>query len=99
MWRKRSPLARRCEVNTYQAWSASALGINPGSATPGAAGAGVPTTNAGTSGTDKGLLPWHPDSSTFWLALIAGATVLGIFGAEVGGRIGKGTAKVQVGKV
>ena len=86
-------------MQTYQAFSASAFGINPGKATPGAAGAGVPPTTSGAAGNDKGMLPWHPDSPTFWLALLAGATVLGIFGAEVAGRVGKGTAKVQVGKV
>lgn len=86
-------------MNTYQAFSAAAFGVNPGVQSKAAAGAGTPTTSAGTSPTDSGLLPWHPDSPTFWLALVAGATVLGIFGAEMGARVGKGKAVLQVGTV
>jgi len=87
-------------MTTYQAFSAAAFGINPaGSGTRMAAGSGLPPTNAAASPTDKGGLPWHPDSPTFWLAGVAAATVLGIFGAEIGARVGKGTAKVSVGKV
>jgi len=77
--------------------TAADYGINPGGA-GGAAGASLPATSAGASPMDQ-LMPWHPHSASFWLALVAGATVLGIFGAEVGARVGRGTAKVEVGKV
>jgi hypothetical protein len=87
-------------MQTYQAFSASAFGINPGrSASRAMAGVGLPPTSAGMSPTDSGSALLHPDSSTFWLAAVAAATVLGIFGAEFGARFGKGTAKVSVGKV
>lgn len=83
----------------YQPFSASAYGVNPGIQSKAAAGAGTPATSAGASPNDSGLLPWHPDSPTFWLTLIAGATMLGVFGAELGARVGKGTARFEVGKV
>lgn len=82
----------------YHGYSAAAYGLSPANVVPGAAGASTPATTGGSPG-DHGLLPWHPDSPTFWLALVAGATLLGWVGAEFGARVGPAKGDVKVGKV
>lgn len=59
--------------------------------------AGEALPSSSNTGGDKGALPWHPDSPAFWVALLAGATVLGVFGASFNVRAGKGRAGVHVG--
>ena len=70
------------------------VGLASGSS---AAGEALPPTTAAYG--DRQQLPWHPDSPTFWLIAIAGATVLGLAGIEVRGRVGKGRAGANIGNV
>jgi hypothetical protein len=72
------------------------LGISPAYASK-AAGAGTPPTTL--SGGDHAAVPWHPDSPTFWLLVIAGATVFGIAGASVRVRAFHAHAGASVGDV
>jgi len=72
------------------------LGLNMASGSQ-AAGQALPPTTAAYG--DRQQLPWHPDSPTFWLIVIAGATILGLAGVEVRGRVGKGKAGAQIGTV
>lgn len=72
------------------------LGINMANGSR-AAGASLPPTTAAYG--DKGSVWWHPDSPTFWLAAIAGATVLGLAGVEVRGRAGPLKAGASAGTV
>jgi hypothetical protein len=81
----------------YHAFTAQGYGLSP--ATSGSAGNSLPVTSPGANPVDKAGLPWHPDSPTFWLALFAGATLLGWAGAEFGGRVGPAKGKVEVGRV
>lgn len=71
------------------------LGITPGMSSK-AAGAALPPTTAGSG--DMVAVPWHPDSPFFWLAIVAGATVFGVFGASVKVRAFKGHAGASIGK-
>lgn len=70
------------------------LGVSPAYASR-AAGASLPPTTV--SGADRAAVPWHPDSPTFWVLLIAGATVAGIAGASVHVRAFKGRAGLDIG--
>lgn len=81
----------------YHAMTAAGYGITP--ATSGSAGNSLPATSSTASASDMGGIPWHPDSPTFWLALFAGATLLGWAGAEFGGRVGPAKGEVKVGKI
>ena len=74
---------------------AALLGISPAAGTK-AAGQGLPPTSV--TGGDKAFVPWHPDSPVFWLAAIAGLTVLGITGASVHVRAFKRRASVELGE-
>lgn len=71
------------------------LGINMANGSR-AAGSSLPPVSAPYG--DKGAVWWHPDSPTFWLAAIAGATVLGLAGVEVRGRAGPLRAAAAAGK-
>jgi hypothetical protein len=74
------------------------LGMSPANGavlqTP-TAGASLPSSTV--TGGDNAMLPWSPDSPTFWLVLIAGATVFGIAGASFRVRVGKGHAGANLG--
>lgn len=75
----------------------SLTGLNPGGQQTGASPAGEALPGSSHSGLDKGALPWHPDSPAFWLALIGGATLLGVFGASFRVRVAKGSAGANIG--
>jgi hypothetical protein len=74
------------------------LGMSPGNQqhTQSPAGEALPASSH--TGGDRGALPWHPDSPAFWLALIGGATLLGVFGASFNVRVASGKAGVNVGE-
>lgn len=69
------------------------LGISPANQTKAAGDTLPPTT---LTGGDMASLPWHPDSPTFWLVAVAGATLLGLIGASVEVRAFKGKARASV---
>ncbi|MDB4872792.1 MAG: hypothetical protein JWP34_4560 [Massilia sp.] len=80
-------------------WSPYAvLGMNPGNQQRTMSPAGEALPASSHTGGDRGALPWHPDSPAFWLALLGGATLLGIFGASFGVRAGPAKGSVSVGK-
>jgi len=75
-------------VINQQASVSQMLGISPGKARlAGYEGQALPASTY--SGADNAAVPWSPDSSTFWLAVVAGATLLGFLGASVDLRVGK----------
>lgn len=74
------------------------LGMNPGRQQAGASPAGETLPSTSHSSLDSGALPWHPDSPAFWVALIGGATLLGVFGASFRVRVAKGSAGANIGK-
>lgn len=73
---------------------ASLLGLSPAGGSK-AAGQALPPTSV--AGGDNAYVPWHPDSPIFWLAALAGLTVLGITGASVKLRAFKGRAGLNIG--
>lgn len=80
-------------------WSPySVLGMNAGNQQHTTSPAGETVPHTSHTGSDRGALPWHPDSPGFWLALLGAATVVGIFGASFNVRAGKGHAGLQVGR-
>lgn len=89
-----SPVPGTADYLTGQFSAASLLGLSPANQSR-AAGMALPLSTH--VGGDKASLPWHPDSPMFWLAVIAGATVVGLAGASVRLRVGKGRAGAQLG--
>lgn len=81
-------------------WSQSAanlLGMSPANQSK-AAGDALRGTTAGAG--DRPTTWWSPTSPTFWVVVLAGATVLGMAGADARVRVGrKGRAAVSVGAV
>lgn len=69
-------------------------GVNPGAAS-GAPEMAPPVSHMAG---DKGAVPWHPDSPTFWLVLIGTASLLGIAGASINLRAGPARAGASLGK-
>ncbi len=74
--------------------ASSLLGLAPGKQSK-AAGASLPPVTV--AGHDRAMVPWHPDSPVFWLAIFAGATALGIFGASIDVRAFRKHARASVG--
>jgi hypothetical protein len=75
--------------------SSELLGMNPAQQSR-AAGDSTPLTTAVHG--DRSMVPWSADSPGFWLAVIAGATLIGIVAADVRVRFGKREARASVGK-
>lgn len=79
-----------------QATAASLYGVRQPPAGDRPAGDVLPLTS--NMAGDKAMVPWHPHSPWFWLAAVAGATLLGIAGAEFGVRVGPARAGAALGK-
>ncbi len=83
-------------VINQQASVSQLLGISPaGSRLAGYEGASLPASTY--SGPDNAAVPWSPDSSVFWLAVVAGLTVAGLIvaSADRGGGVAAG---VRIGR-
>lgn len=70
------------------------LGMSPANQSK-AAGASTPPVTA--AGGDRQMVPWHPDSEGFWVAVIAGLALIGMAGADVRLRLFKREARASVG--
>ena len=75
--------------------SGELLGMNPAQQSK-AAGESTPLTTAVHG--DRAMLPWSPDSPGFWLALVAGATLVGMVAADVRVRLFRREASASVGR-
>lgn len=88
------PVPGSSDYLTGNVSAASLLGLSPANQTKAAGMALPPVTHTGG---DMAVIPWHPDSPTFWLVVIAAGTVLGIAGASVRVRAFKGRASAELG--
>lgn len=85
----------------YSQMTASGLfGLSPGGMSPASAGGGgdvLPPVSHMAG--DRGVVPWHPDSPSFWLIAVGTLTLVGVLGASFNLRAGPARAGASVGKV